>query len=53
MTETELLWAVIDIPLQDGATALYWASEKGESLIVKELLESGADPNIQTEASYV
>ena len=49
----ELLCAVTLLPLQHGRTALSYASEKGETLVVQELVQSGADTNIQSKVSSV
>ena len=39
--------------LQNRDTALTLASDKGHESIVRDLLKSGADPNVQTKVSYV
>ena len=39
--------------LQKGSTALTMANEKGHHLIVQQLLQAGADPNLQTEVNWV
>ena len=39
------------LPLQSGSTALTYASEHGYYRIARDLLKSGADPNIHTEVN--
>ena len=39
------------LPLQDGATALSMASEKGHTTVVKLLLEAKAKPDLQDEVT--
>ncbi len=40
-------------PLQDGATALYWASRNGHDEIVRVLLAAKATVNTQTKVGFV
>ena len=41
------------LSLQDGCTALYWASDKGHDEIVRVLLAAKATVNTQNKVGFV